>query len=106
RRAPLTQITDARPETGHALRAAACALCACDALFRRARHRPPPPRPLIRPHWPVYSLGAIAAALLLPVLARAQDTLRVTSPAGRNAVTVGVREGVAYYAVDRAGKHV
>jgi alpha-glucosidase len=61
---------------------------------------------LIRPHWPVYSLGAFAAALLLPVLARAQDTLRVTSPDGRNAVTVGVREGIAYYAVERAGKHV
>ena len=44
--------------------------------------------------------------LLLPALAPAQDTLRVTSPDGRNAVTIGVREGVAYYAVERGGKHV
>lgn len=83
----------------------ACILRARGALFRRDHHRPPPPRPLIRPHRPFRPLGVIAA-LLLPALAWAQDTLRVASPDGKNAVTVGVRDGVAYYAVERGGKHV
>ena len=61
---------------------------------------------MIRPYRPLYSLGVLVATLFLPTLLHAQDTLRVASPDGRNAVTVGVRDGIAYYAVERSGKHV
>lgn len=55
-------------------------------------------RSLVRP----LALGlALAAAP-----AAAQDSLRVLSPDGRNAVTVQVREGGLYYAVQRDGKNV
>jgi alpha-glucosidase len=36
----------------------------------------------------------------------AQAPLRVTSPDGRNEVTVQVREGGLFYSVDRGGKHI
>jgi alpha-glucosidase len=51
---------------------------------------------------------ALAAALaaLAPAPAAAQDSLRVVSPDGRNAVTVGTREGGLYYAVSRDGRPV
>ena len=56
---------------------------------------------------------AVALAFAVACSARAgsgalgaQTPLRVTSPDGRNTVTVGVREGVLYYAVDRGGRHV
>lgn len=39
-------------------------------------------------------------------VARGQESLRVASPDGRNQVAVGLHDGAAFYAVDRAGKHV
>jgi len=39
-------------------------------------------------------------------VAQAQATLRVSSPDGRNEVSIGTRDGAAYYSVDRSGKHV
>jgi len=47
--------------------------------------------------------SAIAGALLLPVVGRAQDTLRVTSPDRRTTVTFEAREGQVGYSVRRDG---
>ncbi len=51
------------------------------------------------------TLGLLAT-LLLTTTARAQEPLRVASPDGRNQVTVQVRDGGLYYAVDRDGRHI
>ncbi|MGH7663807.1 MAG: glycoside hydrolase family 97 protein [Gemmatimonadaceae bacterium] len=48
----------------------------------------------------------IAYVTLAGTTASAQDLLRVASPDGRNEVTVEVREGGLYYAVDRDGRAV
>ena len=37
---------------------------------------------------------------------RAQTPLSVASPDGKNEVTIGARDGIAYYSVDRSGRHV
>jgi alpha-glucosidase len=47
---------------------------------------------------------ALAAATLCVRGSQAQDTVRVASPDGRNAVTVGVREGRLYYTLHRDGR--
>ena len=56
--------------------------------------------------FPVRSLGILVALFVAGVRAPAQAPLRVTSPDGRNVVAVGLHDGVAFYSVDRAGKHV
>ncbi|GMV05980.1 MAG: alpha-glucosidase [Gemmatimonadota bacterium] len=48
----------------------------------------------------------LAAALLAPGAASAQEPLLVTSPDGRNAVTVQVLDGGLHYAVSRDGRPV
>ena len=48
----------------------------------------------------------IAGALFLATNLSAQTPLRVVSPDGKNEMTIGVREGIAFYSVDRAGKRV
>ena len=70
------------------------------------RHNPLPLRPLRHPRRPIETLGIILGLLGAWSVARAQSPLRVTSPDGKNQVTIGSREGVAFYSVDRAGKHV
>ena len=60
----------------------------------------------MRPHRPSISLGIICTLAVVSVVARAQTPLTVSSPDGRNQLSLGVRDGVAYYAVDRSGKHV
>ncbi|HWJ20841.1 MAG TPA: glycoside hydrolase family 97 catalytic domain-containing protein, partial [Gemmatimonadaceae bacterium] len=52
------------------------------------------------------ALGVMLAAASTATRARAQAPLQVGSPDGKNVVSVGVREGVLYYTVDRAGRHV
>jgi alpha-glucosidase len=59
---------------------------------------------LIRPLGSGYSLGI--ALILIAGAARAQAPLHVTSPDGKNDFAIGIRDGVAYYTVDRSGKHV
>lgn len=49
---------------------------------------------------------ALLGAMLLPSVATAQDRAQVTSPDGRNAVTVGVGEGRLSYSVQRDGRQV
>ena len=48
----------------------------------------------------------LALALALAAPAAAQDSLRVVSPDGRNAVTVRVHEGGLYYTLQRDGQNV
>jgi alpha-glucosidase len=55
---------------------------------------------------PIPALGAFAALVLACGVAHAQTPFSVASPDGKNQVAVGLREGAAYYSVDRAGKHV
>jgi alpha-glucosidase len=49
---------------------------------------------------------ALIGATLLPGVATAQARSQVTSPDGRNEVTVGVRDGRLYYSVQRDGRPV
>ena len=59
----------------------------------------------MRPRSPCQSLGIFF--LIVGVrTAHAQAPLQVSSPDRSNIVSVGVRQGVAYYAVERRGKHV
>src|SRR5690349_17348873 len=60
----------------------------------------------MEPRRPSGSLGIVCWLALGAAVARAQAPVTVASPDGKNQVTVGLREGVAYYAVDRGGKHV
>lgn len=52
------------------------------------------------------SLGIFAALFVASGRAPAQAPLRVASPDGRNVVVVGLHDGVAFYAVERVGRHV
>jgi alpha-glucosidase len=52
------------------------------------------------------ALGFVAVLSLAAQAAGGQASFRVASPDGKNQVTVGLREGVAFYAVDRRGLHV
>src|SRR5438128_2481524 len=47
---------------------------------------------------------SVTVATLRPVITVAQDRVRVTSPDGRNRVTVEIREGALAYSVDRDGR--
>jgi alpha-glucosidase len=47
--------------------------------------------------------AAVGAASVATAAGRAQPTLRVASPDGKNVVTVSVREGNLWYSVDRSG---
>jgi alpha-glucosidase len=49
---------------------------------------------------------ASAALLLALPAARAQAPLTVASPDGRNVVTISVRDGGLFYAVDRGARHI
>jgi len=49
---------------------------------------------------------ALLGAMLLPGATPAQVRHQVTSPDGRNEVTVGIREGTLYYSVQRDGRPV
>lgn len=55
---------------------------------------------------PIISLGALAALVIASGVARAQAPVSVTSPDGKNQVALGLRDGAAYYTVEREGKHV
>src|SRR5881296_1983580 len=48
----------------------------------------------------------VALATLVATTATAQDRVRITSPDGRNRVTVEIREGALAYSVDRDGRAV
>ncbi len=52
------------------------------------------------------ALLTLLTLLVLPVPASGQGAVSVASPDGRNVVTVQVRDGGLFYAVDRAGRHV
>src|SRR4051794_33734130 len=52
------------------------------------------------------ALGIAVWIAIVPSLAGGQAPLRVVSPDGRNAVSVGVRDGAAFYTVDRGTVHV
>jgi alpha-glucosidase len=56
-----------------------------------------------RPYW---ILSTLAAGLLLPAGAAAQDAHRVASPDGRNIVLVEVLEGRLQYSVQRDDRHI
>jgi alpha-glucosidase len=51
-------------------------------------------------------LGIVGALALAAGVARAQAPVVVSSPDGRNTIAVGVRDGNAFYSVDRRGMHV
>ena len=59
-----------------------------------------------RRSWSCSFLLALTGALLFAGAADAQTPLRVTSPDGRNAVMVEIRDGGLYYSVDRDGRHI
>jgi len=52
--------------------------------------------------------STLAAALMVlaALPAASQEPLRVTSPDGRNEVTVATRDGGLYYSLRRDGQHV
>ncbi|HWE42404.1 MAG TPA: glycoside hydrolase family 97 protein [Gemmatimonadaceae bacterium] len=52
------------------------------------------------------ALGLSAGSMLSSGAAGAQAPLHVISPDGRNDVSVGIRDGYLWYAVDHGGKHV
>jgi alpha-glucosidase len=56
-----------------------------------------------------HAVPGLRALLLLSTLAgpgRAQDVFKVSSPDGRNVVSVGVHDGGLYYSVDRDLRHI
>ena len=57
-------------------------------------------------HRDTKALGIVVALLGTITNLAAQAPFRVASPDGKNEVTIGTHDGMAYYAVDRAGKHV
>src|SRR5438105_5148632 len=69
------------------------------------RHGFLPSRPVIRPSRSIQTL-CIFFVIASVNVAHAQAPLRVSSPDGRNEVSIGTRDGVGYYSVDRLGKHV
>ncbi len=64
-----------------------------------------PSRPVIRPRRTIQTL-CIFFVIASVNVAQAQAPLRISSPDGRNEVSIGTRDGAAYYSVDRSGKHV
>src|SRR5437867_185879 len=54
----------------------------------------------------ILTLAVALSASLASAPASAQDRVRVTSPDGRNQVTVAIREGALAYSVDRDGRAV
>ncbi|MFL5614370.1 MAG: glycoside hydrolase family 97 protein [Gemmatimonadaceae bacterium] len=59
-----------------------------------------------RPNQPITALGIALAVALFPLLGFGQTPLRVASPNGKNAISIGVRDGAAFYTVDRGPIHV
>jgi alpha-glucosidase len=57
----------------------------------------------MHPCKPLLTLGS---ALALASVAHGQAPMRVLSPDGKNSLAVGLRDGVAYYTVDRGRKHI